>query len=185
MLGEGRSAGFYVLSFEEKIACMGEKDSAMHARRGDDERSAMADELFTLREARDDDMGLINMYAYREGMPDIPGTEGVTVAVNADDQVIGFIRIKVGNTNNIAHINPVVVYAPWRRYGVGRALVEAALEREGELRLVSRGGSLAFYQALGFAEVPWGDIDPDIASECNGCELIDECKPTPVAKRIG
>ena len=107
----------------------------------------MSNELFTMRPAREDDLELINIYAYNEGMPDIPGVEGVTVAANADDQVVGFIRIKHG-ADGIAHVNPVVVYAAWRRYGVGRALVEDALAREGELRLVSRGGSLAFYRAL-------------------------------------
>ena len=143
----------------------------------------MSNELFTMRAACEGDMPLINMYAYREGMPDIPGVEGVTVAVNDADQAIGFIRIKHG-ADGVAHINPVVVYEPWRRYGVGRALVEHALECEGELRLVSRGGSLAFYRALGFEDVPWEAIDPEIASECDGCELVDECRPQPVAKRI-
>lgn len=143
----------------------------------------MTDELFTMRAAREEDMALINWYAYNEGMPDIPGTEGVTVAVNADDQVVGFIRIKRGD-NGVAHVNPVVVYGPWRRYGVGRTLVEDALAREGELRLVSRGGSLAFYRALGFEDVPWDDIDYEIAGECNACELIEECRPQPVAKRV-
>lgn len=143
----------------------------------------MSNELFTMRPAREDDLELINLYAYNEGMPDIPGVEGVTVAANADDQVVGFIRIKHG-ADGVAHINPVVVYAAWRRYGVGRALVEDALAREGELRLVSRGGSLAFYRALGFEDVPWDAIDPEIASECDGCELIDECRPQPVAKKV-
>lgn len=142
----------------------------------------MSNELFTMRPAREDDLELINIYAYNEGMPDIPGVEGVTVAANADDQVVGFIRIKHG-AGGIAHVNPVVVYAAWRRYGVGRALVEDALAREGELRLVSRGGSLAFYRALGFEDVEWEAIDPEIASECDGCELIDECRPQPVAKK--
>ena len=143
----------------------------------------MSNELFTMRPAREDDLELINLYAYNEGMPDIPGVEGVTVAANADDQVVGFIRIKHG-ADGVAHINPVVVYAAWRRYGVGRALVEDALAREGELRLVSRGGSLAFYRALGFEDVLWDAIDPEIASECDGCELIDECRPQPVAKKV-
>lgn len=142
----------------------------------------MSNELLTMRPAREDDLELINIYAYNEGMPDIPGVEGVTVAANADDQVVGFIRIKHG-ADGIAHVNPVVVYAAWRRYGVGRALVEDALAREGELRLVSRGGSLAFYRALGFEDVEWEAIDPEIASECDGCELIDECRPQPVAKK--
>ena len=143
----------------------------------------MTEELFTLRPAREGDMALINAYAYGEGMPNLPGIDGVTVAADAEDLPVGFIRVKRGD-NGVAHVNPVVVYGPWRGYGVGRALVEDALARAGELRLVSRGGSLAFYRALGFEDVPWEAIDVEVASECDGCELIDECKPVPVGKVV-
>lgn len=143
----------------------------------------MSNDLFSLRPARDDDMPLINAYAYAEGMPDIPNTEGVTVAANADDEPVGFIRIAFDDAG-VAHVNPVVTYTAWRGYGVGRALVEDALARFGELRLVSRGGSLAFYRALGFEDAEWDAIKPSIAAECDGCELRDECQPQPVAKKL-
>lgn len=141
----------------------------------------MEDTLFVLRPARVNDIALINLYAYREGMDDIPGIEGVTVAVNGEDEPVGFIRIKQCD-NSAAHINPVVVYRPWRGFGVGRALVEDALAREGELRLVSRGSSYAFYRALGFEDASWDGIDPEIASECEGCELAEECQPMPMRR---
>lgn len=143
----------------------------------------MTDELFSLRPAREGDMALVNAYARGEGMPDIPGTDGVTVAVNADDAPVGFIRI-VFDDAGVAHVNPVVTYEAWRGFGVGRALVEDALGKYGELRLVSRGSSLAFYRALGFEDVAWDAIKPDIAAECDGCELVDECRPQPVGKVV-
>ena len=143
----------------------------------------MNDELFALRPAREGDMDLINAYAYAEGMPDVPGIEGVTVAANSDDEPVGFIRIVLDDAG-VAHINPVVTYEPWRGYGVGRALVEDALVRHGELRLVSRGGSLAFYRALGFEDIPWEAVKPEIAAECDGCELYEECTPQPVEKKF-
>lgn len=144
----------------------------------------MADELFTLRPAREDDMPYLDSYAYAEGMPNIPSPQNVTVAVNADDVPVGFIRINPDEAG-VAHVNPVVTCATWRGYGVGRALVEDALRRFGELRLVSRGSSLAFYRALGFEDVPWDAIKPQIAAECDGCELYDECRPQPVRKVPG
>ncbi len=143
----------------------------------------MAEELFVLRPARDDDMAYLNAYAYAEGMPDIPGIENVTVAVNEDDLPVGFIRLNYSD-GGIAHVNPVVTYAPWRGSGVGRALMEDALSRCGELRLVSRGSSLAFYRALGFSDISWDMIKPEIAAECDGCELYDECLPTPVRRVV-
>lgn len=144
----------------------------------------MTDELFSLRPAREDDRELINAYAYGEGMPDIPSIENVTVAVNADDIPVGFIRI-VFDDAGVAHINPVVTYGPWRGYGVGRALVDEVLKRHGELRLVSRGSSLGFYRALGFADISWEAIKPEVAAECDGCELRGECCPQPVGKALG
>ena len=133
----------------------------------------------TLRPAREEDMPQLHAYCYMEGMDNIPGTEGVTVAVNDADEPVGFIRIAFGN--GIAHVNPVVVYKAWRGFGVGRQLVEHALAQHGELRLVSRGSSMAFYRAMGFYDIPWEDIAPGVTDDCSGCELRPECGPQPMA----
>ena len=81
-------------------------------------------------------------------------------------------------------MNPVVSCATWRGWGVGRALVEEALARVGELRLVARGASVPFYRALGFKEVPWDAIAPTIAADCDGCEMRGECAPLPMGKKV-
>lgn len=143
----------------------------------------MAD-LFTLRPAREGDWELINYYAYSEGMDDIPSLDNVTVAANGDDQCVGFLRLAFSEAG-VAHINPVVTYAEWRGFGVGRALVENACARHDEVRLVARGKSIGFYRALGFVEIPWEDIAPGVTEECDGCPLIDECGPLPMGWKKG
>ena len=85
----------------------------------------------------------------------------------------------------IAHVNPVVTYPTWRGYGVGRALMDEALERHGELRFVARGASVGFYEKLGYRAIPWEDVCLDVAEDCRICTLVDECKPQPMGKKLG
>ncbi len=141
----------------------------------------MNDAMFTLRAARESDRALIDAYAYSEGMDHLPSLERVTVAANGQDEPVGFIRIAL-NSQGVAHINPVVVYREWRGYGVGRALVEDAEAHYGELRLVSRGSSKPFYDALGYEECGWDMIEPGVSDDCDGCELRAECGPCPMRK---
>jgi GNAT superfamily N-acetyltransferase len=148
--------------------------------KGDEQTAAkVSTSTFAIRDACEADKALIDYYAAVEGMDAIPGIDNIRVAVNADDICVGFIRLNY-NSQGIAHINPVVVYAPWRRYGVGRALVEEACAREAEVRLVSRGASYAFYRALGFKDCPWEEIEPGVSEECDGCPLRLECQPAPM-----
>lgn len=138
---------------------------------------------FTLRDAREPDLAYLNAYAAAEGMDDLPSAENVRVAVNGDDVPVGFLRLQQGS-NGAAHVNPVVSCATWRGWGVGRALVEEALASCGELRLVARGASVPFYRALGFEELPWDTIAPEIAVDCDGCEMRGECRPLPMGKKM-
>lgn len=142
----------------------------------------MAEELFHIRDVREEDLPILTDFAYAEGMGEVLQEHTVFVAVNSEDEPIGFIRL-VFDKDDICHVNPVVVYPTWRGYGVGRVLMEYAQDKYGELRLVSRGGSLAFYQALGFEAIPMDMIHPPIAAECDDCEIFDECHPTPMRKK--
>lgn len=141
----------------------------------------MNEALFTLRPVREDDRALIDAYTYAEGMDRLPSLDRVTVAANGSDEPVGFIRIAL-DSQGTAHINPVVVYRDWRGYGVGRALVEAAEAEHGELRLVSRGSSKPFYEALGYECCGWELIEPGVSEDCDGCPLYDECGPQPMRK---
>ncbi len=145
----------------------------------------MTDELFTIRDARVDDKPVLDAYANAEGMDAIPDIEGVRVAVNGDDEVVGFIRIALDEEDGTAFVNPVITHETWRGYGVGRALMDEALARHGELRLVSRGGSLPFYEALGYERIGWDLIKMALVDDCDHCELRDECGPVPMRKRLG
>lgn len=139
----------------------------------------MGNEPFRIRAAREEDLATLSAYAYAEGMGDIEATDGVTVAANEADEPVGFIRI-VTDEAGVAHVNPVIVYPTWRGLNVGRALMEDASARYGELRLVSRGSSKPFYDALGFSPIGWESIKPEIAAECDDCELREECTPQPM-----
>ena len=136
--------------------------------------------LFSIRDARVEDMELIDAYANAEGMDRMPGIERIRVAVNDDDVVVGFCRLQ-DDVNGIAYVNPIVTYAAWRGYGVGRALIEDARKIAGELRLISRGTSEGFYRKLGFVEMPWDDVDLEAASEdCDTCPYRADCGPVPM-----
>ena len=136
--------------------------------------------LFTIRDAREGDMGLINAYAQAEGMDVIPGPARVRVAVNDEDVPVGFCRLQ-DDVNGIAYVNPIVTYDAWRGYGVGRALIEDARAIAGELRLISRGTSEGFYRKLGFSEMSWDEVDLEAASEeCDTCPYRANCHPVPM-----
>lgn len=143
----------------------------------------MSEELFSLRAATSQDIPTLDAYAAAEGMGPIPDIEHVFVAQNTAKELIGFIRLAFDNAG-VCHVNPVVVCSTWRGYGVGRALMDCAASRFGELRLVSRGSSRSFYEALGFTPLAWDAIKPEIAAECDGCELYDECGPTPMSSSL-
>lgn len=129
-------------------------------------------------------MPFINAFNHAEGMDALDGTEGVTVAVDADDDAVGFIRIAVGPSGN-AFVNPVVTNPYWRGLGVGRALMERALAQHGALRLVARGSSVGFYEALGYEACPWDEIDEGVSEDCAGCAWRDECGPVPMRSPAG
>ena len=137
-------------------------------------------ELFTIRDACEGDMALVNAYAAQAGMDAMPGSERVRVAVDANGTPVGFCRLQ-DDLQGIAYVNPIVVYEPWRGYGVGRALIEDAHAAAGELRLIARGESVGFYRTLGFAEMPWEWADLAAASEdCDRCIHRVECGPIPM-----
>lgn len=139
----------------------------------------MAD-LFTIRDACESDMPLIDAYAHEAGMDSIPGPTRVRVAVNGEDAVVGFCRLQ-DDVNGIAYVNPIVTYSAWRGYGVGKALIEDARAIAGELRLIARGSSEGFYRKLGFTEMPWEDVDLEAAEEdCDNCPYRASCGPVPM-----
>lgn len=140
----------------------------------------MAD-LFSLRDVEEKDRAFIDALTYAEGMDFVPTLQDIRVAVNDDDDVVGFLRLAFDG-DGCAYVNPVVVHALWRGYGVGKALMQDACDAHGEVRLVSRGTSIPFYQAIGFEECSWDLIAPGVSEDCDSCSWREECGPLPMRK---
>lgn len=134
---------------------------------------------FSLRPACDDDRPYLDAFCLSEGMATLDALDDVTVAVDVDDDPVGFIQILIGD-NGVAHVYPVVVNPLWRGSGVGSALMDDALSRHGELRLVSRGSSVGFYEHLGFEECDWSLIDDECTEGCADCADKEACAPRPM-----
>jgi len=130
---------------------------------------------------KEEDLSTLNELSYNEGMGQLVEEDVVFVAANENAEPIAFIRLIVDDAG-VCHVNPIVVNPLWRRQGVGQALTNFALAGYGELRLVSRGSSKAFYEALGFEEASWEKICESIVEECNHCELFEDCNPLPMRK---
>lgn len=138
----------------------------------------MSADIVTLRPATADDMAYINAYSTAEGMDVIPSVEGITVAVNDEDIPVGFIRLNWAD--GVAYVEPIVVCETWRGHGVGRVMIEDALNFAGELRLVARGESVAFYERLGFVPIEWDEIAPGVTEDCTDCPYVPQCQPQPM-----
>ena len=95
----------------------------------------------------------------------------VYVAADAQDRPIGLVslshRPQLRLSGRIATLDELVVSAAWRRQGVGRALVQRALERARvlsvkrvELQLPSLPGepTVAFCRSLGFQDAERGVV---------------------------
>ncbi len=134
-----------------------------------------AEELFRIRAATPADKRGINLISVLEGMGAFEDIVGLFVACNGDGDVVGFIRVE--DHGGVAYVHPVAVYPTWRGHGVGRALVACAFEVSPRVALVARGGSVAFYRALGFKDATWDELDQTVVGECDGCERRDECQP--------
>lgn len=134
--------------------------------------------LATLRAATSKDMPAICAMALAEGMAPLDTWTKSTVAVNSQGEVVGFIQVESGE--DVSYVYPIVVYPTWRRYGVGRMLIEDAHDRCGELRLVSRGSSVPFYESLGFVECGWDEVSDGVDEGCADCPDAHSCRPKPM-----
>ncbi|MDO5043792.1 MAG: GNAT family N-acetyltransferase [Coriobacteriia bacterium] len=132
-----------------------------------------------IREARSDDLELINYYALQDNLGDFSEGDTAYVIVNEDDQVLGAIRLSF-DEQKVAHVNPIVVNELWRGYGLGRELIAYVHKKYGELRLVARGSSVGFYEKLGFVPAHLDEIEPNVRAECVECPVVDTCKPMPM-----
>ncbi|MDR2493101.1 MAG: GNAT family N-acetyltransferase [Coriobacteriales bacterium] len=140
--------------------------------------------LFSLRPAQLDDLPGIRVVSDDARMPAIESVAHCLVAVNDDDEAVGFIRLKLlpdplDPALTVPYVYPVAVHSTWQGLGVGTALVKAAAQRYGQLRLVACSRSQGFYEQLGMARAPWESIAPEIAGDCTWCPDAAHCTPQP------
>jgi predicted N-acetyltransferase YhbS len=97
------------------------------------------------------------------------------VAVADANVPIGYLRVQ--RTDKGPHVAPVAVFPYWQGKGIGRMLMEDALERFGMLKLVARGEVADFYRKLGYREISLDEISGDLEEDCANCPDKDTCKP--------
>ena len=136
--------------------------------------------MFELRAFNEQDTDRINsLYTANDmGLP--PTYNGITVAVDteANDDIAGFVRVELWN--GIAHVSPIIVDAAYQRRGIGKLLMDSVRKAYDDVRLVARGGAIAFYEALDFDPTDWDLIDPRYSEDCRNCPVRDTCKPVPM-----
>lgn len=133
-----------------------------------------------IREATDQDAPVIERLVTEAGMGTLT-PRGRSFMAERDGRIAGFIRIVEAEGN--PYVNPIIVDAHARRSGIGRALMESAHARFGELLFVARGHAVPFYEALGCERVPWDRISPDLGEDCDSCPDLTTCAPVPMIYR--
>ena len=133
---------------------------------------------FTIRAAQMHDEEAIRTLMAAGGMGMPPNWQDAMVAVKDDDRVVGYLRVQV--TDKGPHVAPVAVFPYWQGRGVGRMLMEDALERFGSLKLVARGEAADFYRKLGYREIAFDQISGDLDEDCAHCPDRDTCQPVPL-----
>jgi GNAT superfamily N-acetyltransferase len=122
------------------------------------------------------------------GLARIEDCADCTVAVNKNNEPIGFIHIEYVKEvekpeGNGAWVYPVAVCASWQHHGVATALIEHALLCEQELRLVACRSSRGFYPKVGFRPLAWSRVATRIAADCKRCPDRKTCDPQPYVLR--
>ncbi len=133
---------------------------------------------FSIRFAITADEPTMSAWAQAEDMGALKGFENTLVAQDASGELLGFCRITI--VDNCPYVNPLIVSGKHRKRGIGKALMACALAQWGPLRFVARGWSVPFYRSIGSLNLPWEEIAPEIASDCDGCSLYDSCHPQPM-----
>lgn len=135
----------------------------------------------SIRDYVPNDEGAIEALAAAEDMGHLSGFEETLVATDEENRIVGFCRVRT--IDGIHYVNPVVSSPEVRGDGVGKMLMNAARERFGELRFVARGYAVPFYRHIGCTEIPWKDITPIVAGDCDDCNRAATCNPLPMRYR--
>ena len=133
---------------------------------------------YHIRDAQLSDYERVNRLFSSQRFPDAPGVHGVRVAGSSDGCLLGALYVETAPDGS-DNVKTVVVSPEARGHGIGAALMADALKRHPDLRLVSRGASVGFYERIGFKRCGWEDIDPMYRADCDACEDLPTCFPVP------
>lgn len=132
---------------------------------------------YTIRPAEPKDETYVRTLMEVGGMGLAPDWQDAIVAANGVDAPIGYLRVQ--QTDKGPHVAPVAVYPYWQGCGIGRALMEHAVQQHGYLKLVARGEVADFYRKLGCREITLDQISGDLEEDCAHCADFDTCRPVP------
>ncbi len=81
----------------------------------------------------------------------------LTLAAYEADSLVGLIRT-VGDGDTIVFVQDILVYPEYQRRGIGRALLQAVLDRYSHVRQIELAtdntpGTIGFYKSMGFVEM--------------------------------
>ena len=130
---------------------------------------------FRLRKAEPRDEATVRALMRVGGMGVAPDWQEAMVAVDDADHLVGYLRVQ--RTDKGPHVAPVAVFPRWQGHGIGRLLMQDALERFGMLKLVARGEVADFYRKLGYHEIPLDQISGDLGEDCAHCPDRLTCNP--------
>jgi len=130
---------------------------------------------FSVRQALARDENAVRTLMAVGGMGVPPDWQDAIVAVTDADLPIGYLRVQ--RTDKGPHVAPVAVFPYWQGKGIGRMLMEAALDQFGMLKLVARGEVADFYRKLGYHEIPLEEISGDLEEDCANCPDVATCRP--------
>ena len=145
--------------------------------------AAAASPLFSIRTAQQRDLAFLQLLCDEQGLAIIQSVADCRVAVNDEDEPVGFIHIETVDDETVekngAYVYPVAVFESWQHYGVASALIEDAYSRVDALKLVACRPSQGFYPKAGFKPVGWELIAQRITRDCELCVAREACQPIP------
>lgn len=108
------------------------------------------------------DAGWTNYTRNPEKLMQAIGASHTLLTAHADEELVGLLRT-VGDGTTICYIQDIIVHTTHRRHGIGRELLQRALELHADVRQVvlltdDTETSRAFYRACGFRSCDDGKL---------------------------
>ena len=101
----------------------------------------------------------------------------MVVYENEDDGIVGCCALHI-LWDDLAEIRSLAVLEPYRRRGIGRALVESCVSEAGELglnRVFTLTYEVEFFQSLGFRTVDKNMFPQKVWWDCHNCPKFPNC----------